>query len=207
MALIAMEVVTNIAGFLMSIAISMVVSLIVVQVFGAVINSGAVPDSIRNLMTSGTLTADGTRAAFNVTGNTNVNGNGTQESETKWDVVWGLFGVIATEFSIKLGYAAWHDGGKSVIGWWSLVWGAISLSFAYESLTYSDPCAAAVLALISLMFGGAGLGLSIAELANSDMSGSSVLSAYINIIISGIALFVSGIGTGLAFAKITNMRF
>jgi hypothetical protein len=177
--LMAISAITNILGFLVSLAASLIIQLIVVQALGiqqAPADSTAITG---NSAPKGNLNVQTFRAEMKQ--------SGIETDKTDWSVVWGAFGCLASVFTIVVGYGAdyGNDYAKK-----NFVLAALALAIGACSLAIPGILGVCV-SITSAAMGAIGIALT----ALGDINAASVFSIVVNSI--ALALSIFGIVTAI----------
>jgi hypothetical protein len=188
--LITATAATNVVGFLLTTAISLIVGHLVTNVFQMTVTSGGSPFS-----------SDSASGGLNMTQmEEDLEGVGVDTNTTDWATVWGAFSILAGKFASIVSFGAWSDSGYSRIGKVSLVFGLLSLAVCGTSFFASDPIISTTLSVTSLIFGAIGLFISAFEVIHNGLSTSGGVS----IVVNTIAIVISGIGTYYAVDQLRH---
>ena len=188
------SIVTNVVGFLIGIAISLVAQIIV-----------------QEFSTSGeSSTVSGSQASYNVgceiapSGNFDLDSMGDEVEangiDLDMDWAWGLFAILFSQLACKIAAGACADS-FTEWGKMSLGFGFLSLIFATFSQVIFYPNINAILAYTSLGLGLISIGMAIAETLFVGASAANIASIFVGL----VALLISSYATILSWENLKQV--
>ncbi|GEM_PF-4060861 len=134
--LIALKVITNVWGFLLDIAVGLVVGVIIDQVFRAGDFGRSETASTSGVDDGGHYNIVNFRNSLESQG---VDTDGDESESSKWATFWSTIGIAVSVFDLKLGYAIWTDSSYAKMGKIGLTLSGISLALSsFANLLSTD---------------------------------------------------------------------
>jgi hypothetical protein len=114
-AVLSISIVTNVFSFLLTFAISLVVTMLIEQAFNMGHHGGAGGQRpVSTVDGGGNIDLDGMRSDIENSGLAPHVNDGSEQAE-RWNAAWSIFGMVASQISIKFGIAGAYIAGFTTV--------------------------------------------------------------------------------------------